>query len=155
MVQVDILRRPFGMYLGIGIVLGAVALALALGKVSGLGVVLDVLIAATTFAAGFAARARGGHPAWSGAGVGAVYGIVLGIRSFFQKTTASELRSALEKAHRTSPVRMSRLLSIANSPLVHLGSLALTVIIFGVVGLIIGAIAGAIAGGREQQARAV
>lgn len=151
----DILRRPVGTYIVIGAVLGVVSLLLGLAKASGLGPVLDILIAATAFAAGFSARTRAGHPAWSGAGVGAVYGVVSGIQAFLRTTTASELKTALQKTHRTSPVSMGKLLTIVNSPVAHLGSLMVAAIIFGLVGLILGAIAGGVAGGREQQRRVV
>ena len=150
-----ILRRPPSMYLAIAVALGVVALLLALANVTGLAVVLDILVAATTFAAGYAARTRAGHPAWSGAGAGVAYGIVSGIGVFFHKVTASELKTALEKTHRASPLSMSQLLAISNSPGAHLGSLAVSSIFFGLLGLVLGAIAGAIAGGREQERRAV
>jgi len=145
----DILRRPVGTYIVIAVVLGVVSLLLVLGKVTGLSAVLNILIAATVFAAGFAARTRSGHPAWSGAGVGVAYGAVSGIQAFLQKVTMSELRTALLDVHRTSPVSMSRLLVIVNSPGAHLGRLVVSAIVYGLLGLILGAIAGAIAGGRE------
>jgi|GEM_PF-6429912 len=154
-VHVDILRRPLSTYVVIAAVLGVAALVLTLTKVTGLSLVLDVLAAATAFVAGFAARSRARHPAWAGAAAGAAFGIVNGIAAFLHKTTASELRTALQKSGRSSPLSTHQLLVIVNSPGAHLGSLAVSAILFALVGLILGAIAGALAGGREQQRRAV
>ena len=148
----EVLRRPLGTYIAVAVVLGVLFLLIVLGKVTGLNVVLDILIAATAFAAGFAARTRSGHPAWSGAAVGVVYGAVSGIRAFLQKVTMGQLRSALQSVHRTSPVSMSRLLAIVNAPAAHLGSLLVSAVLFGLLGLILGAIAGAIAGGSGRSA---
>jgi hypothetical protein len=156
MVHVDILRRPLGTYVIIAVVLGVVSLVLALAKVTGVDVVLYVLLAATAFAAGYAARTRSGHPAWSGAGAGVAFGIVSGIAAFFRKTTESQLKAALEKENRTiSAASMSKALAVVNSPVVHVGSVLLSAVLFGLLGLILGAVAGAIAGGGEGQRRAV
>ena len=151
----DVLRRPLGAYVVGGVVLGLVSLVLALAKVKGLAPLVDILIAATAFAAGFAARARAGHPAWSGAAAGAAYGVVSGLRAFLQKTTASELKAVLQRTHRSSPLSTSQLLAITNSPGAHIASLAVSAIVFALLCLVLGAVAGAIAGGREQQRRAV
>ena len=106
-------------------------------------------MAALTVAAGYAARTRGSHPALIGSAPGAVFGLVSGIRSVTRHTTAAQVRLALDKTHRTSPIGIGELVRIANSPAVRALDLALTLVVWAVIGLLLGAIAGAIAGGRE------
>jgi hypothetical protein len=153
-VHVDILRRPVATYVVIGLVLGVLSLILALAKVTGLGMVFNLLIAATAFAAGYAARIQAGHPAWSGAAAGLAYGVASGFQAFLRKVTASQLKAALEDVHRSNPLSTSQLLAIVNSPGAHVGSLLLSAVLYALAGLVLGAIGGAIAGGRGARRRA-
>ena len=139
------LHRSAASYVLAGILLGVVSLALTAARTAGPGPLLDVLIAAATLVAGYAAAARAGHPAWSGASVGAAYGVVSGIGAFVRKVSMSELRMALRSVGKTSPISMARLLRIVNSPVAHVGSMLVSVLLFGLGGLLLGAIGGAIA----------
>jgi hypothetical protein len=147
------LRRPPAQFLGLGAVWGVVAFLMALAKVSGVALVLYLLIAATAFAAGYAARAAGRRPAWHGAGAGALYGVIGALAVFASPITASELRRALQARHVSTGT--STLLHVVNSPAVHLVSVVASGLVWGLVGLILGAIGGAVAGGAEASRRAV
>lgn len=149
------LRRPVGTYIVVGAVLGVISLVLGLAKVKGLSVVLDVLLLATAFAGGFAAQSRGGRPAWMGAAVGALYGVLSGAKAFGQHLSAGQIRSALTKSGHSGAISVGHVVGLANSPAVHVLTIVVTGVVWGVVGLVLGAIAGAVAGGREQQRRAV
>ena len=139
-------------YIYFAVVLGVAALLLAAiggantnlhGTVSIVIIILDVLALVVALFAGRAAKRSGGRPLWKGALMGAIYGFLFSIGSFFVTITPAEFEQQMQKAGQTvSSAQVAQAVSIGNSPLVHVLGIVASLIMYGVLGLIAGLIGG-------------
>jgi hypothetical protein len=141
-------ERPLWQYVVAGVVLGLLADLAGVSHVAGLGLVVYLLAVALAVLAGISAQHLRQRPFWAGIATGAAFGLPIGVRAMTVVLTAGELRKALKG--RTSPVPVSQLVRVANSPATHVEELIISMAEWAVVGLVAAAVAGAIAGRRDQ-----
>lgn len=126
-----------------GIVLGIVSLIInVLGmqhpQVSNINWLLDVALLALAYMVGRDASKQGRRPAWNGALIGAIYGILVGLAGFFQHITIAQLTSEVKPGVSTAMIK--QFVTMENSPITHLSSMAIGAVFFGLLGLIAGSL---------------
>ncbi|MCY0880657.1 MAG: hypothetical protein OWS74_01560 [Firmicutes bacterium] len=140
----NFMEWPIKRFYIVAVILGALALLNSIAfRQKGVGVVfsilLDLLMLATAYLAGSAARKAQRKSAWTSAGIGAVFGAFIGMAGFFIKFTAANLGP-----HHYTPQEQHLLLTMANSPTTHIFSLLLSIVLYGVLALLIGALTSAL-----------
>jgi hypothetical protein len=132
-------------YIGLAAALGLVSLILTVafgGHPSSahtvISLLLDAVLLVVAFLFGRASKKQGGKPLWNGALAGAVFGLIGALGSFFVKIDASMLKNTNLTAD-----QIDTAVQWANSPVSHIISVVVAIILFGVLGLIAGVIGGA------------
>jgi len=136
-----------GLYLILAVVLGLIQITLTIGlktHASGghslITYLIIVILLVVMFMVGRLTKKKGGSPLWMGALTGGIYGLIAGLGSFFVKVDASKFQNAALTAQ-----QITKAVKYANSPVAHLMTDVVSIIIFGVIGLVVGIIGGSTA----------
>ncbi len=161
-------NRSNGTFIIVMVVLGILELLNVLllrymcGVTQVIKIILFIMAVVLIFLAGRISKASHGHPSGWGALLGAIFGLFVGMKGFFIHVTPEQLQSkvqvkksveiansyhvTLDKVQgQIPPELLKKAVEIANSPIMHMVTLTLTVVICTVVGLIIALIGGATA----------
>lgn len=126
-----------------GILLGIVSLAINIvgmqhPQVANINWLLDVALLALAYLAGRDASKQGRRPAWNGALLGALYGLLVGLAGFFQHLTVAQLKAEVKPGVSTAMIQ--KFVDMENAPSTHLSSLLIGAVFFGLLGLIAGSL---------------
>lgn len=106
------------------------------GEATAIAITLYILILIDAYFAGRRSRLHNGRPGWTGATLGAMFGLIAGLGSFFIRATSHDVIAPAKGLERL------RLVQLANSSTAHIVILLTAMITFGVVSLIMASIGG-------------
>jgi len=105
-------------------------------QVSSINWLLDILLLVLAYLGGRDASRQGRRPAWNGALLGVIYGLLVGVAGFYQHLTLAQLKSQVKPG--VSVAMMTKFVDMENATSTHLSTLLIGAIFFGLLGLIAG-----------------